>query len=362
MELKQSYQLIHSHQNKEGVDTMGKSKKKELDSGVTMVAGDTAYTFSKKELIGAVSFIFLLIVGVAILSSIFVITYPNRYSVVKQFGEIVKVVEQPGLSFKVPFVQKVTPINKDLMFYDIATSDVITKDKKTMIVDAYVLWRVTDPVAYTRQLGGSNSTAEQRLNSVVYNALKTTISSMTQDEVILSRDGKINVSNFAEDIITDDIEVNDEDGDGYVEIKSLTEEINVNLRDCSDYGIEIVETRVKVLDLPDANKDAVYNRMISERNNVAAGYEAQGDSEAQIIINTTDKEISIMKSNARAEAEKIKAEGEAEYMRILSDAYNSPEKSEFYDFVRSLESAQKSLKKGVLVLEKDSPLANLFYK
>lgn len=316
-----------------------------------------------KEIKGLISFFvlaFSLVLGFVIFLSCIVITYPNRYSVIKQFGEIVKVVDTAGLSFKSP-IQSCDEINKDVLFYDIATSDVITKDKKTMIVDAYILWKVVDPTSYTRQLGGNRGTAEQRLNSIVYNALKTTISGMTQDEVILSRDGKINVSNFSSEIITDDIDINDEDGDGFVQIKSLTDEIHGNLQDCSDYGVEIVCVRVKVLDLPDANKSAVFQRMISERNNVAAGYEAQGDSEAQVIRNTTDKEISIMKSDANAEAEKIKADGEAEYMSTLSEAYNSPEKSEFYDFVRSLETAQASLKNGILVLEKDSPLAKIFY-
>lgn len=305
--------------------------------------------------------VIIVLLAVGVLMTSIVVTYPNQYTVVKQFGEIVSVRTESGISFKAPVIQDVERINKDLMFYDIAPSNVITKDKKTMVVDSYVLWKVTDPTKFIRQLRGNRGNAESRLNTIVFNAMKTTISSMTQDEVILSRDGKVVVSDFTEDVVTDDIVVDEEIQQKVVEIKSLTEEIESNLADCSDYGIEIVTTQVKVLDLPDDNKDAVYKRMISERNNVAAGYEAQGDSEAQMIINTTDKEISMMKADAEAQAEKVIAEGEAEYMRILSDAYNNEEKAEFYSFVRSLDAARGSLKDGTLMLDANSPLARVFY-
>lgn len=305
--------------------------------------------------------VIVVLLAVGVLMTSIVVTYPNQYTVVKQFGEIVSVRTESGISFKIPVIQDAERINKDLMFYDIAPSNVITKDKKTMVVDSYVLWRVTDPTKFIRQLRGNRGNAESRLNTIVFNAMKTTISSMTQDEVILSRDGKVVVSDFEEDSVTDDIVVDEEIQKKVVEIKSLTEEIESNLADCSDYGIEIVTTQVKVLDLPDDNKDAVYKRMISERNNVAAGYEAQGDSEAQMIINTTDKEISMMKADAEAQAEKVIAEGEAEYMRILSDAYNNEEKAEFYSFVRSLDAARDSLKDGTLMLDANSPLARVFY-
>ena len=209
-------------------------------------------------------------------------------------------------------------------------------------------------------LSGSSTNAEGRLNTVVYNAIKNTISGMTQDEAIRARDGQIVVSNTEEEDITNDIVV-DTEATKTIKIKSLTEEITANLADTSDYGIEIIKTEVKVLDLPDANKEAVYQRMISERSNVAASYEAQGKSEAQVITNTTDKEVSIMLSEAKANAEKTIAEGEAEYMKILSDAYNDPQKSDFYSFVRSLDAAKASLKDGTLILDENSPIAKIFY-
>lgn len=307
----------------------------------------------------------LLVIFVGIVSSCMVITKQNEYSVVRQFGNIVRVEESPGVSFKIPILQSVTKVDKEILFYDIAPSDVITSDKKSMIADAYVLWRVVDAEKYMRSLSASNTNAEARLNTVVYNAIKNTISSMTQNEVILSRDGQIIVSDIEGEEITNDIVMDDDPNDNVVKIRSLTEEIKLNLADCEDYGIEIVRAEIKVLDLPESNKESVYQRMISERGNVAASYEAQGRSEAQMIINTTDKEVAIMKAEAEAQAEQIIASGEAEYMRILSDAYNDADKSQFYSFVRSLDAAKESLSKSkgenTLILDSDSPLAQIFY-
>lgn len=232
-----------------------------------------------------------------------------------------------------------------------------------MIVDSYVIWRITDPVKYIKSLSGSNSNAEARLNTIVYNAVKNTISSMSQDEVIASRDGNIIVSDVAEDITTNDMQVDSSEKTTKVKIKSLTEEITSNLSDYEDYGIEIVKTEVKVLDLPDANKEAVYERMISERNNVAASYEAQGKADAQVIVNTTDKEVAIMKAEAEAQAAAIVAEGEAQYMQTVSVAYGDESKADFYSYVRSLDAAKASLtnSENVLILDEESPIAQIFY-
>jgi len=120
---------------------------------------------------------------------------------------------------------------------------------------------------------------------------------------------------------------------------------------------------VKKLDLPDDNKLAVYTRMISERENIAAQYEAEGQAQAQIIMNTTDKEVSITKSNAEARAEAIIAEGEAEYMRILSDAYSDAGKADFYSYVRALDALKLSMNNSdnTIILSEDSPIAGIFY-
>ena len=194
--------------------------------------------------------------------------------------------------------------------------------------------------------------------------MKNTISNMKQDEVIRSRDGKmtVTVDEPEEAVTNNDMEISTEKED-VIEITSLTEEIMSQINHVEgEYAIEIVTVEVKKLDLPDDNKQAVYTRMISERENIAAQYTAEGKSEAKIIENTTDKEVSIMLSDAQAKAEATIAEGEAEYMRILSDAYSDPEKTDFYSVVRALDALKESISgdNKTVILSDDSPIAQIF--
>lgn len=277
----------------------------------------------------------LLVLAMVILGGAsLVITYPNEYKLIRQFGEIVRVVEEPGVSFKIPFIQTNSSIPKALQIYDIPKSDVITKDKKSMIADAFVLWKISDPILFTRHLNGQVAQAQSRISASVFSSMKSVISNMDQAEIIENRDGK------------------------------LALDISSNIGSSLDgYGIEVLAVETKSLDMPDDNKQSVYDRMISERNNIAASYTAQGNSSAQKIKNDTTKEVSVMKSEAKAEAEKIKAEGEAQYMQILSNAYNDASKADFYNFVRSLDAAKAALNNGnnTLILDKSSPIAQIFY-
>ena len=202
------------------------------------------------------------IAAVLLLSSL-VVTKPGEYKVIKQFGKIIRVEENDGssygLSFKVPFVQSETTISSKITLSDLPASDVMTSDKKSMISDCFVLWRIEDPVKFIQKLSGSVQNAESRISSNVYNALKNVISSLSQEEVISGRDGDL--------------------------AEILTDSLGTNLE---AYGIEIEKIETKMLDLPDENKEAVYNRMISERNNIAASYTAQGEQQAQVIKNDTN--------------------------------------------------------------------------
>lgn len=308
-----------------------------------------------KFLFGIV-FIAILFTG---LSSM-VVTQENEYKLIRQFGKVQRVITSAGLSFKVPFVESVDTIPKEVLLYDLPESDVITSDKKSMIVDSYVIWHVTDPLIFAQTLSYSIANAENRIDTIVYNATKNTISNMTQDEVIRSRDGRMTVTTPQEEVNSNDISLEDEEE---VEIQSLTQEIMQHIGTVYEqYGIEIRTVEVKKLDLPDDNKQGVYNRMISERENIAAQYTAEGASQAQIIENTTDKEVSIMKSEAEATAEQLVAEGEAEYMKILSDAYADDARSDFYTYVRSLDAAKNSMvgDNKTLILPADSPIAKIF--
>ena len=318
-----------------------------------------------------------------------VITYPDQYKVIKTMGKISRVTTEPGFSLRVPLIQSETTISKARQLYDIAPTEIYTSDKKKMEVDAYIIWRVTDPTKFTQTLNASEASAESKISAMVYGALKTTVSATTQEELIASRDAALDKR---EDDDLHDVEVQDitsedlaEDGqdqtqtttepgetddgmsviDENTRVISLSNKIIEQLQkdyDPEQYGIEIQLVKIKKLDLPEENKDAVYNRMITERKNIAAAYKAQGESEAQKIRNTTDRETAVMISEAEAKADQLEAEGEAEYMRILSDAYNDPDKAEYYLFVRQLDAARKSLESGntTLFLDSDSPLASVF--
>ena len=317
---------------------------------------------SKKRSFGFLKYVFALLV-LFLLGNSLVVCRENEYKLIRQFGRVQRVVSTSGLSFKIPFIQTTDTVPREILLYDLPASDVITSDKKSMIVDSYVLWRVTDPLKFTQTLANSIYNAENRINALVYNATKNTVSSMTQDEIIKSRDGKMTVTagEAETDVVSNDLIL--EETTEEVQIKSLTEEIMEQLGDYEQYGIDILAVEVKKLALPDDNKQAVYTRMISERENIAAQYTAEGESQAQIIRNTTDKEVSIMLSEANAQAEQLVAEGEAEYMRILSDAYADESRSEFYSFVRSLDAARESLAGSddkTLILPPDSPIAQIF--
>ncbi|MDE5931913.1 MAG: protease modulator HflC [Lachnospiraceae bacterium] len=310
-------------------------------------------------------FVILLLIVLAVVgANSIVITKENQYKLIRQFGRVERVISTSGLSFKIPFIESVDVIPNQLLLYDLPASDVITSDKKTMIVDSYVLWQINDPLKFAQTLSGSVSNAERRIDTIVYNATKNTISNMKQDEVIVSRDGKmtVTVDQTDTDVIGNDLELPAETKE-VIEIKSLTEEIMEQIAHTEEqYGIEIVTVEVKKLDLPDDNKQAVYTRMISERENIAAQYTAEGASQAKMIENTTDKEVAIMLSDAQAKAEAIIAEGEAEYMRILSEAYSDPEKTDFYSYVRALDALKASMTgdNKTVILSDDSPIAQIF--
>lgn len=286
----------------------------------------------KKKILGYIIAIVAVFAVIAILNGL-VITYENEYKLVRVFGKVDRVIEESGLSFKIPFVEETDTIPNQTLLFDLATSEVITMDKKTMVSDVYVLWRIDDPLLFAQTLSGLVNSAEGRINTSVYNSLKEVIGSMTQADIISARDGVL-----SEKIM---------DGVG---------------NSMEQYGITLISVETKHLDLPSDNKTAVYERMISEREQMAAQYRAEGDSESQIIKNTTDKDISIMVSEAEAKAEQTMAEGEAQYMQILSGAYSDPSKSEFYSFVRSLDAAKLSLtgENNTLILDANSPIAQIF--
>ena len=280
-----------------------------------------------KKIVIAVAIILALIIFLPCIYSV----YPSQYVLVKQFGRVERVVSESGVNFKLPFIQSIDRLPKSTNLYDMKASDVITKDKKSMIVDNYVLWKITDPLTFYKTLN-TISEAEQRIDTNVFNAIKNKIGMMNQTEVVADRNKKI--------------------------CNEIIDNVNTAI---TKYGISIESIEIKRLDLPNENKQAVYNRMISERNQIAKGYRAEGEENAQKIISSVDKEVSIITAEADASAQEIIAQGESEYMRILAEAYSTPERLEFYEFIRSLDAMEKTMTGNkTLVLPIDSPLTKMF--
>ena len=287
---------------------------------------------AKKATAGVIAIVILVLLVIVGAESLYVVRQ-NEYGVVLEFGAVQDIRDEPGLYVKVPFIQSVSTLPKTMLLYDLPISDVITADKHSMVLDSFALWRISDPRLFIESLSGSVTNAESRINAIVYNALKTVISSQKQEAIISGRDGEI--------------------------VQLVMENIGDNF---DRYGIKMIAVETKTLDLPDDNKDAVFTRMISERNNIAASYAAEGAAEAKRIRNSADKKVEITISEAKAKAETIRAEGDAEYMRILSEIYDTDEEADFYTFMIALDAMEEALKGGnkTIILDADSPIAQIF--
>ena len=276
----------------------------------------------------------IVLLVVVLVSQCLFIVHRNEYGIVRQFGAVVDVKDEPGVYFKVPFIQVTSALPNTVLLYDLPVSDMISADKTTLIADCFAIWRIDDPRLFIETLSGSVTNAESRINANVYNALKTVLSAKTQAEIISGRDGQL---------VTD---------------------IMANIGSSFDrYGIDLIAVETKKIDLPDDNKTAVFARMISERNNIAAGYLAEGEAEAKQIRNAADKQVQITLAEAEAESAVVRAEGDAEYMRILSEVYDNPNEADFYTFMIALDALKESMtgEEKTIILDPESPIAKLFY-
>ena len=285
-----------------------------------------------RKTILAIVIVLILVIGLS--GSIYTVR-EDQYACTFRFSEIVNTTETPGLHFKMPFVDSVKYFSKATQFYDIPPSEVLTSDKQNMTVDCYILWKIADPQQFYRALG-TTAKAEERLNAITYNALKNAMGRLAQADIINMNDGAER-NQIYEGITTT------------VDAQAVT------------YGIQIEDVKIKQFDLPDSNLNAVYSRMISERNQMAEKYTADGNYDAFIIRNEVDKQVNIIVSNAEAEAAKLEAEGEAEYMRMLAEAYNTEDKKGFYEFILALDALKQSLtgSEKTIILDADSELAQI---
>ncbi len=259
----------------------------------------------------------------------------NEYACTVRFSQIIETTAEPGLHFKVPFLDHVRYFTKATQFYDIPPSEVLTSDKQNMTVDCYILWNISDPKLFYQSLGNS-TVAEERLNMLTYNELKTVMGTLAQADIINMEDGAKRNDIYA-GIATD--------------VNQLAKQ----------YGIEVEDVKIKRFDLPESNLNAVYSRMISERNQMSEKFTADGNYEASIIRNDVDKQVNIIVSNARAEAAKLEAEGEAEYMKLLAEAYDNQDKKDFYTFTLALDALKRSLtgNEKTVILDGNSELAKI---
>ena len=285
---------------------------------------------NKKILMGVLALLLI----VAASASMFTVR-ENEYACTVRFSKIIGTTDTAGLHFKLPFVDSVKYFDKATQLYDIPPSEVLTSDKQNMTVDCYILWSISDPKLFYQTLG-SRSVAEQRLDALTYNELKTVMGTLAQADIINMEDGAKR-NDIYESIATD------------VDKLART------------YGIRVEDVKIKQFDLPESNLNAVYNRMISERNQMAEKYTADGNYEASIIRNDVDKQVNILVSDAEANAAKLVAEGEGEYMRLLAEAYNTADKKDFYEFTLALDALKASLNgdERTVILDANSKLGQL---
>ncbi|MGG3689654.1 protease modulator HflC [Caldifermentibacillus hisashii] len=267
-----------------------------------------------------------------IFTNIFIVK-EGEYKIVRQFGEIKRVISDPGIHIKVPFIQTVTTLPKYKMTLDVEQSEINTKDKKRMIIDNYAIWKIEDPESLIINARTMES-AEARMEEFVYSVVRSELGQLNYDEII-------NDENSSRGSLND----------------RVTEQVNELLKK-DQYGIVVSDVRIKRTDLPAENEQSVYTRMISERESTAQDYLSQGDAEKNKIMAETDREYQEMISKAKADAEVIRSEGEGEAAQIYNEAFSKD--PEFYRLFRTLESYKKTINdQTVIILPSNSPYARL---
>ncbi|GAF67058.1 protease modulator HflC [Alkalihalobacillus trypoxylicola] len=282
--------------------------------------------------LGATAVVLIVLISV-IISNLFIVEQ-GEYKVVRQFGEVVRIEGEPGLSYKIPFVQTVTTLPKYQLVYDIPTAEIHTRDKKRMLADYYAVWRIESPqqmISNARTI----ENAEAIMGEIIFSAIRAELGQLDFDSII-----------------------NDESESSRGNVSELVRErVNASL-ESGNYGITLSDIRMKRADLPEENEEAVYRRMISERQTTAQDYLSEGDAEATRIRASTDMRVQEIVATATADANEIIAEGESEAARIYNEAFGQD--IEFYSLYRTLESYKKTIGNDtVIVLPADAPYTRL---
>ncbi|WP_078430148.1 protease modulator HflC [Alkalihalobacterium alkalinitrilicum] len=279
-----------------------------------------------------VTLVIIIAVVATILSNLFIVEQ-GEYKVVRQFGEVVRIEDEPGLSYKIPFIQSVTSLPKYQMVYDITPAEINTRDKKRMLVDTYAVWSVQEPRLMISN-ARSVQNAESIMGNFIFSVIRAELGQLDYDEII--NDEASNRGSFNE---------------------RVRDRVN-ELLERDNYGIQLTDIRMKRTDLPEENEQAIFRRMISERQSTAQDYLSQGDAEANRIRANTDREVQEIVARATADANEIIGEGEAEAARIYNESFGQD--TEFYNLYRTLQSYEKTIEdETVIVLPADSPYARI---
>jgi modulator of FtsH protease HflC len=282
----------------------------------------------KKWITGIIAVLLIVILASG---SLFVVK-ENEYKVVLKFGEAVRIHENPGIKIKIPFIETVSALPKYQKVSDSQPTTIMTKDKKPIIVDNYTVWRINNSKDFLQSLK-TVSAAESRIGDAVYNAVRRKLSEIDYGSIISEDSSRGNL--------------NDE----------ITKEVS-DIVARQNYGIQIVDVRIKRTDLPEENKQSVYNRMISDRQSIAAGYLSEGDEESKKVTSNADRQAQELIAQAEADAKKIIAEGEQEAARIYNESYGKD--PEFYKLYRTLESYVTTFQgEPVILLPIDSPYTKM---
>ena len=262
----------------------------------------------------------IVVVAVLIAFNLFTFTVDEtRKAAVLRFGEIVRIVEEPGLYFKVPIVQRVTYLEDRVLNYDIQPRDVLTSDQKRLVIDNYAIWRVGDPQAFIESTGGRLNNAQSRIDDIVYSDLRNILAKNTLDEIVSE-----------------------------MRLEYLQQVTELSREKLREFGIVLIDVRIKRADLPTEIEQAVFSRMRSERERIAAQLRAEGEEQSKQIRSTADKDAEIILADARKDAEKVRGEGDARALEIYAEAYNQD--PGFYRFWRTLESYKVALADDVRII------------
>ena len=283
----------------------------------------------KLSLAGGAIAVLLLIAAVVGYSALFTL-YQTQQALVVRLGKVVRVVNEPGLHVKVPFVDSVIDIDKRILDLEAPAQEIIASDQKRLVVDAFARYRIHDPLRFYQTLG-SKAAADSQLNILLNSTLRRVLGGVTFIQVV--RDERAELMSRIRDLID---------------------------HEAANYGIEVVDARIRRADLPEQNSQAVYQRMQTERQREAAEYRAQGSQKSQEIRAKADRDVTVLLADATSQAEQIRGQGDSERNRIFADAYNRD--PGFFAFYRSMQAYEKSMQHGDtrLVLRPDSDFFRFF--